>query len=30
VEFAPRILGLLAPTSAEGTANRWIELEARA
>ena len=30
VEFAPRILGLLAPTSAEGTANRWIELEVRA
>ena len=30
VEFAPRIIGLLAPTSAEGTANYWIRLEARA
>ena len=30
VEFAPRIVGLLAPTSAEGTANQWITLEARA
>ena len=30
VEFAPRVVGVLAPASAEGTANRWIGLEARA
>ncbi len=24
VEFAPRILGILAPVTAEGTANDWI------
>jgi hypothetical protein len=30
VEFSPRIVGVLAPASAEGTANRWIGLEARA
>ena len=29
VEFAPRVVGLLAPASAEGTANRWVSLEAR-
>jgi len=28
VEFAPRIIGILWPTSAEGTANRWISLTA--
>ena len=26
VEFAPRLLGLLSPASAEGTANTWITL----
>ena len=26
VEFAPRIIGILAPTSAEGTANSWVSL----
>ncbi len=30
VEFAPVGAGLLAPASAEGTANRWIVLRARA
>jgi hypothetical protein len=27
VEFSPRLLGLLAPESVEGTANQWITLE---
>jgi hypothetical protein len=26
VEFAPRILGILWPASAEGTANSWVRL----
>ena len=29
VEFAPRILGILKPASAEGTANRWVSLTTR-
>jgi hypothetical protein len=29
VEFAPRIVGLLAPTSAEGASNDWVTLKAR-
>ena len=28
VEFAPRVVGILAPTSAQGTANQWISLRA--
>jgi hypothetical protein len=27
VEFAPRIVGILSPDQAEGTANRWITLK---
>jgi hypothetical protein len=27
VEFAPRLVGLLAPTRAEGTANAWVSLK---
>lgn len=27
VEFAPRIIGLLSPASAEGTANEWVTLK---
>jgi hypothetical protein len=27
VEFAPRVLGILAPASAEGTTNQWITLK---
>lgn len=29
VEFAPRIVGLLAPESVEGTANQWVVLKTR-
>lgn len=29
VEFAPRILGVLSPDSAEGTANSWVILKTR-
>jgi hypothetical protein len=29
VEFAPRIVGILRPASAEGTANQWITLKTR-
>ena len=28
VEFAPRVVGVLAPAAAEGTANRWVALGA--
>jgi hypothetical protein len=28
VEFAPRVVGVLAPASAEGTANAWVVLKA--
>lgn len=30
VEFAPRVVGILAPDSAEGTANEWIPLRSAA
>jgi hypothetical protein len=29
VEFAPRVIGILSPFSAEGTTNSWIYLEIR-
>jgi hypothetical protein len=29
VEFAPRVIGILSPVSAEGTTNSWIYLETR-
>jgi hypothetical protein len=29
VEFAPRVVGILWPASAEGTANEWVALETR-
>lgn len=29
VEFAPRVVGILDPVRAEGTANRWVALSAR-